>query len=423
MDPQLRHRPSASRPLARRRLARTATVCATALVTCAALAGSGLTSSAVTRSTRAPRPRVTRVVPSSLPTVTRSTRRPMPSRPSVPTSIARPAVTRPAAVPFFTTCAGNGAPGTPFVTGHNCRTMEHERLNRQYIVAIPPGLPAGPVPVVFVLHGTSGNGGEFANRTQYGWANVAAAQGIVLVYPTALRLCALNIGAVDQPGVQECALAAPQGGQATRWNSGQPGLIDADDLPINLDGVPVLPNDLTFFDAMVADLTASGIQIADPGLFVSGFSSGGCMTSTIAMVRSHDGRRCEQRRGMRSVDERPGDATHPDLLPVGTMDDRLSAAQGVPLPLPFDAAGMVGLISGGIITPFSTAAGVDPATYTAAYMTNYTVGAATTPTRTPASNVLTMTWTTAAAGVTDARAFVAVVTRGIGTPTSCRPDR
>ncbi len=42
-------------------------------------------------------------------------------------------------------------------------------------------------PVVFMLHGTDGNGGEFYNRS--GWREKADAEGLIAIFPSALRHC------------------------------------------------------------------------------------------------------------------------------------------------------------------------------------------------------------------------------------------
>ena len=56
------------------------------------------------------------------------------------------------------TCDTQGGEGTPYATGVNCRTIQVDGHPRQYLVYVPQR-HATRAPVVFMFHGSSGNGG------------------------------------------------------------------------------------------------------------------------------------------------------------------------------------------------------------------------------------------------------------------------
>ncbi len=332
---------------------------------------------------------------------------------NIPVSPAGAARVKPTLNPdFHTVCTNVAANATRLTTGVNCRTMTFDGAARQYIVEVPAGVAPGSVrPVVFVFHGTSGNGGEFSLRPKAGWPVVGVREKAVLVYPTAMQLCALNPGVADTPGVHECRTG---GGRAlTRWSSYQSSrILDLDEVPRGYSGAWP-PNDVGFFDAIVADLSASGVVPADPGLFVTGFSSGGCMAMTLAFERSTTVDAASVVAGCGPDTVNPPTRHIPIEYRIGTADPTLSASYGFVPPLPFEPAGFMSGIGVNLITPIVTKAGLDPTRYRASYAASSLPGRPQTATPKPNSKILAMTWTDAAPGNSGVRPVDVIVTKDI----------
>lgn len=104
-------------------------------------------------------------------------------------------------------------PPPQYETGKNYYTTEVEGVTREYYVHVPANYnPNNPTPVVFMLHGATGNGlGTYNNS---GWKELGETENIITVFPTALVYCYTNSFGVTKT--------------ATRWNSStHPWLIFA----------------------------------------------------------------------------------------------------------------------------------------------------------------------------------------------------
>src|SRR4051794_36801947 len=67
---------------------------------------------------------------------------------------------------FGVACASTADAGAPYLGGINCRTLDVDGYPRHYIVYVPPSAEAKmgsgqQVPLVLMLHGTSGDGAKF----------------------------------------------------------------------------------------------------------------------------------------------------------------------------------------------------------------------------------------------------------------------
>ena len=84
--------------------------------------------------------------------------------------------------------------GTAYAVGVNCRTVTLEGHPRRFIVYVPASAPVtgSRRPVVFMLHGTGGDGAQFLRIS--GWREQADATGLVAVFPDALRYRMLESG-------------------------------------------------------------------------------------------------------------------------------------------------------------------------------------------------------------------------------------
>jgi polyhydroxybutyrate depolymerase len=154
-----------------------------------------------------------------------------------------------------------------------------------------PALAAGQVaaPVVFMFHGTSGDGEKFYNIS--GWKEKADAEGLIAVFPSALTYCLKeddnHDGDFDDAGEQKVT---------TKWAAGKLGdplempLCTAAELamlsPANqaLADHP-LHDDVGYVDAML-DLLASSYVVDAQRIYASGFSNGASFTSRLALERA-----------------------------------------------------------------------------------------------------------------------------------------
>jgi polyhydroxybutyrate depolymerase len=162
-------------------------------------------------------------------------------------------------------CATQGGAGTPYATGVNCRTIEVDGHPRHYLVYVPERR-ATRAPVVFMFHGSSGNGGRFLRIS--GWREQADRTGLIAVFPTGLRYRMLDTGR-----------------RITKWNGYDlAAAVDLNDKPPGYPAdAPWPANDVGFVDAMLGDLA----PITNPRrVYASGFSNGAEFTARLAIERS-----------------------------------------------------------------------------------------------------------------------------------------
>jgi polyhydroxybutyrate depolymerase len=174
------------------------------------------------------------------------------------------------------TCTTEAQAGTPFQVGTNCRLIDIDGYPRQYIVSLPGSAAqttaAGTsVPLVVMLHGTGGDGGQFSKIS--GWAEKAEANGFVAVFPTGLLYRVTQNG---EPPVRK-----------TKWNSfGLKGIIDPSVKPSGYPAAAPWPaDDVSFIRQLVADVRAQ-VPIDPNRIFISGFSNGGQMCLRLAVEAS-----------------------------------------------------------------------------------------------------------------------------------------
>ncbi|MCE7933384.1 MAG: hypothetical protein DYG96_02200, partial [Chlorobi bacterium CHB2] len=139
--------------------------------------------------------------------------------------------------------------------------MMVDAVKREVIIAVPSGTPpAGGYPVVFMFHGTSGDGEKFFNIS--GWKEKGEAEKFISVFPSALKYC------FTEDGEQKTT---------TRWNCGE--LVE--------DACPGqnLKNDVTFVRAIV-DSLKSRFPVNPRKFYVSGFSNGACFAFKLAVEMS-----------------------------------------------------------------------------------------------------------------------------------------
>lgn len=250
------------------------------------------------------------------------------------------------------------------VTPGACGTKTVHRLTidglvREYIVylswkAQQPG--AAKSPVVFMLHGTSGDGERFFNIS--GWREKADAEGLIAVFPSALSHCFYEDE--NRDGVY----AANERKLTTKWSSGALGV--ADGLPLCAAAeVAQLPaaqralvdhpqaDDMAFF-AQMLDALAATYPADMKRVYASGFSNGGAMTSRLAAQMSTRFAAIATAAGVLGVPALPAQRPLSVTFSVGASDPGLAASFGYAT-LPLDAS--LGSASGFVnrlITPWTT---------------------------------------------------------------------
>jgi len=200
-----------------------------------------------------------------------------------------------------------------YAPGANCRTIDVDGVPREFIVYVPERAAATTGrPLVFMFHGTSGDGERFLRIS--GWREQADATGLVAVFPTGLRYRMLESGR-----------------RVTKWNDG--GLADL----IDPSGRPPA-DDVGFVDAMLADLRAR-LPLDPARVYASGFSNGGEFTARLAVERSGVFAAAGFSAGGLQQVHVP-DRPIPMALTLGTLDDRVLAQTGLS-ELPLDPAAIL----------------------------------------------------------------------------------
>jgi polyhydroxybutyrate depolymerase len=147
------------------------------------------------------------------------------------------------------------------VTGKNRFTTTIDGDEREYYVHVPQSYTgASPVPVVFMLHGTSGNGEDFYTRS--GWKEVGEDENIITVFPSSWRYCIID------DGVQK---------NTTKWNTvPAEWTFCAGQTP---------RNDIKFLNTIITELN-SKYKIDNKHIYLAGFSNGGQMAAKCGIEMS-----------------------------------------------------------------------------------------------------------------------------------------
>ncbi len=185
---------------------------------------------------------------------------------------------------------------------------------REFIVVKPSGTaPPGGYPLVFMLHGTGGDGEKFYNISK--WVERGEADKIVTVFPSSLKWCHKEKNGPVEPSIE-------------KWVNG--------DL---LDGYCGDTNDLIseelFFRRMV-DTISKVLQINSKKMYVAGFSNGSSMTQKLLVQASdlfsaygaHAG-------SLNALDTARVKRKVPLMFSVGTLDQAYTGGVGIPV-LPFN---------------------------------------------------------------------------------------
>jgi len=145
--------------------------------------------------------------------------------------------------------------------GKNRYTTKVDGDTREYYVHVPAGYDANAAtPVVFMLHGTTGDGERFYNIS--GWVEVGDTENILTVYPSSWRYCVTDNGVVKN---------------TTKWNV-YPGSFEYCDGETPRD-------DIKFLRQIVAELNQR-FNVDSKRIYLVGFSNGGQMAGRCAVEMS-----------------------------------------------------------------------------------------------------------------------------------------
>ena len=228
-------------------------------------------------------------------------------------------------------CDTQGAAGTAYEVGVNCRTVELDGIDREYLVYVPAQRPetGERAPVVFMFHGSSGNG-ELFLRTS-GWREQADRSGLVAVFPTGLRYRVLDSGR-----------------RVTKWNDfSLAGEVDLQELPPGYpEGSPMPANDVGFVDLIMEDVDAR-LPIDRRRVYASGFSNGAAFAARLSVDRSTRIASAAYSGGGMS-DVRSPARPVPTYVTVGTRDAKILDGTGL-AELPLDP---VEILASPVVRPF-----------------------------------------------------------------------
>ena len=209
-------------------------------------------------------------------------------------------------------CVTHGAAGLAYDVGVNCRTVEHDGIDRRYIVYVPHHpTPAAGAPVVLMFHGSSGTGEQFLKIS--GWREQAERTGLVAVFPTGLRY-----------------RVTESGRRSTKWNEfGLAGKVDLDERPRGYpEDSPMPADDVGFVDAIMADVGAQ-LPIDRHRVYASGFSNGASFTARLSLERSNRIAAAGYSAGGLLEAQDAPDRAVPTYVSLGTRDDRVLDGTGL----------------------------------------------------------------------------------------------
>jgi polyhydroxybutyrate depolymerase len=209
---------------------------------------------------------------------------------------------------------------------------------RETLVYVPASA-SGPaaVPVVFMFHGSGGDGRKFYEIS--GWREKADAEGLIAVFPTALVHCYKEDENADGDFADPGELKV-----GTKWAAGKLG--DPARMPLcSAEELAALPpdrraaadhplaDDLAFVRAML-DRLPLGYAVDARRVYASGFSNGGGFTSRLALEMADRFAAIGAASGGLDLDATPAARPLTIVFSGGAADDRVTEKLGIsPLPL------------------------------------------------------------------------------------------
>lgn len=159
-------------------------------------------------------------------------------------------------------CSKENDASNVYKLGKNRYTIELQGDIREYYVHVPKSYdPQKATDVVFMLHGTSGNGEKFYDGS--GWKEVGEANNILTIFPSSWKYCI-----IDQDGAHT----------TTKWNT-------TPDTEFTFCPNNTGRDDIAFLKAIIADLQKK-FNVNDRRIYLVGFSNGGQMAAKCAIEMS-----------------------------------------------------------------------------------------------------------------------------------------
>lgn len=133
--------------------------------------------------------------------------------------------------------------------------------DREVIIVKPSGnVPPGGYPIVFMFHGTGGNGEKFFSVSQ--WKEKGEKEKFITVFPSSLSYCVFEDGKEQK---------------TTKWHIAE---LDSIACPGQR-----LANDINFVRAII-DTIIRSVPVNTAKIFATGFSNGGAFVSKLAVEMS-----------------------------------------------------------------------------------------------------------------------------------------
>jgi len=137
-----------------------------------------------------------------------------------------------------------------------------DSVAREYFVHVPLRYDgATKLPVVFMLHGTSGNGEKFYNTS--GWVDVSEEENLIAVFPSSMRYCIVD---------------GAEAKYTTKWNV-------VPDAEWSFCPGQTPRSDIEFLKKIISELRAK-FQVDTTRIYLEGFSNGGQMAAKCAIEMS-----------------------------------------------------------------------------------------------------------------------------------------
>ena len=203
----------------------------------------------------------------------------------------------------------NQPPNTP---GKKRFTLVVGGHSREYYVHVPKSYNSKTsIPVVFMLHGSGGNGEKFYNIS--GWKEVGETENILTVFPSSLQYpCVLDDGEKKR--------------DAEKWNHYELVLCDGS----------AKGDDVRFLSQVIDDVQRK-FKVDDKRVYFVGFSNGGEMTARTAIELSDRLAAVVSASGALPVDTLINPVRKlPVLLQLGNSDEKVMTKLGATQPLPMD---------------------------------------------------------------------------------------
>lgn len=222
--------------------------------------------------------------------------------------------------------------GVTNVPGRTDRTVVVSGLTREFVVYAGSTVGATTaVPVVFMFHGTSGDGPQFYNTSA--WKEKADAEGFIAVFPSALTYCFYEDENKDGDFVD-----AGERKITSKWTHGDLG--NPAEMPLCTANVIAglsapqralvdhpFQEDVPFVDAMIAFLKQN-YRIDEKAIYSTGFSNGAQFSNRLAVERNNVFAATAAHAGGTSVPTTNGRMMSA-VASIGTLDDRITGPLGV----------------------------------------------------------------------------------------------